>query len=58
MITVKRPYESAIAANTGHILVHETGAIEATGHKVISIEVNDGKLRPEDIKHVLDTHTD
>ena len=30
-----RPHEAAIAANTGHILVHETGAIEATGHKVI-----------------------
>jgi threonine aldolase len=53
-----RPHEAAIAANTGHILVHETGAIEATGHKVISIEVSDGKLRPEDIKPVLDVHTD
>lgn len=53
-----RPHEAAIAANTGHILVHETGAIEATGHKVISIEVSDGKLRPEDIKSALDAHTD
>ncbi|AKN30159.1 amino acid lyase [Clostridium carboxidivorans P7] len=53
-----RPHEAAIAANTGHILVHETGAIEATGHKVISIKVNDGKLRPEDIKPALDAHTD
>lgn len=53
-----RPHEAAIAANTGHILVHETGAIEATGHKVISIGVSDGKLRPEDIKTALDAHTD
>lgn len=53
-----RPHEAAIAANTGHILVHETGAIEATGHKVISIDVSDGKLRPEDIKPALDAHTD
>lgn len=53
-----RPHEAAIAANTGHILVHETGAIEATGHKVISIEVNDGKLNPDHIKSALDTHTD
>lgn len=53
-----RPHEAAIAANTGHILVHETGAIEATGHKVISIEVSDGKLRPEDIKPALEAHTD
>lgn len=53
-----RPHEAAIAANTGHILVHETGAIEATGHKVISIDVSDGKLRPEDITPALDAHTD
>lgn len=53
-----RPHEAAIAANTGHILVHETGAIEATGHKVISVEVSDGKLRTEDIKLALDAHTD
>ena len=33
-----KPHEAAIAAHSGHILVHETGAIEATGHKVISIE--------------------
>lgn len=53
-----RPHEAAIAANTGHILVHETGAIEATGHKVISIEVNDGKLSPDHVKSALDGHTD
>lgn len=53
-----RPHEAAVAANTGHILVHETGAIEATGHKVISIAVNDGKLNPALIKPVLEAHTD
>jgi Threonine aldolase len=53
-----RPHEAAIAANTGHILVHETGAIEATGHKVISIEVKDGKLVPAHIKATLEAHTD
>jgi threonine aldolase len=53
-----RPHEAAIAANTGHILVHETGAIESTGHKVISIEVTDGKLNPSHIKSALDAHTD
>jgi len=53
-----RPHEAAIAANTGHILVHETGAIEATGHKIISIEVNDGKLNASQIKAALDSHTD
>lgn len=53
-----KPYEAAIAANTGHISVHETGAIEATGHKVISVEVSDGKLTTENIKPVLEAHTD
>jgi threonine aldolase len=53
-----RPHEAAIAANTGHILVHETGAIEATGHKIISIAVKNGKLSPELIKSALDAHTD
>jgi threonine aldolase len=53
-----RPHEAAIAANTGHILVHETGAIEATGHKIISIEVKDGKLNADHVKSALDIHTD
>lgn len=53
-----RPHEAAVAANTGHILVHETGAIEATGHKIISIEVKDGKINPSHIKQALEAHTD
>ena len=39
-----RPWEGVIAATTGHINVHETGAIESSGHKVCSIEAPDGKL--------------
>ena len=53
-----KPYEAAISANTEHILVHETGAIEATGHKVISIETSDGKLNPNNIKSILNIHSD
>lgn len=53
-----RPHEAVISANTGHVMVHETGAIEATGHKVISIEVSDGKLDPEHIMPALSAHTD
>ena len=53
-----RPHEAVISANTGHVLVHETGAIEATGHKVISIDVADGKLNPIHIKMAIDVHTD
>jgi len=53
-----RSHEAVISANTGHVLVHETGAIEATGHKVISIKVDDGKLKPIHIKMAIDDHTD
>ena len=53
-----RPHEAVISANTGHILVHETGSIEATGHKIISIEVGDGKLNKSHLKAALDSHTD
>ena len=49
---------AAIAVSTGHILVHETGAIEATGHKILAVETSDGKISPEHIQPVLDSHTD
>ena len=55
--SILKAYESVIAANTGHIAVREAGAIEATGHKINIIETKDGKLKPQDIKSVLDFHT-
>ncbi|MBQ5608971.1 MAG: low specificity L-threonine aldolase [Rikenellaceae bacterium] len=45
--SILRPYEGVVAADTGHIAVHESGAIEATGHKVLTIENIDGKLTAE-----------
>lgn len=53
---VLRPYEAVISASTGHINTHETGAIEATGHKVFALPSPDGKLTPESIRPVLDLH--
>lgn len=53
-----KPHEAAMAASTGHILGHETGAIEATGHKVLSIEAEHGKLTPANVQAVLDGHPD
>ena len=41
-------HEGVIAADTGHIAVHEAGAIEATGHKVLTVPECDGKLRAAD----------
>lgn len=48
------PYEGVIAAKTGHVSVHEAGAIEYSGHKVIELEEKDGKLAAEDIKKCIE----
>lgn len=48
-----RPHEAVISANTGHIYANETGAIEATGHKVIPIESKDGKITPAQIEQTI-----
>ena len=53
-----RPHEAAISVSTGHILGHETGAIEATGHKVLSVESKDGKLTAAGVQAVLEGHPD
>lgn len=45
-----------IAAQTGHVSTHETGAIEATGHKVCTVESPDGKLTPALVESVLAGH--
>ena len=53
-----RPYEAVICADTGHINVHETGAIEGTGHKVIAVPKQDGKLTAADVLAVVRSHPD
>ena len=51
-----RPYQGAIAAETGHISVHEAGAIEAGGHKVIGLPHRLGKISAEAILACLETY--
>ena len=53
-----RPHQAAIGVETAHINVHETGAIEATGHKVLTAKSQDGKLNPELIQKIINEHTD
>lgn len=53
-----RPHECVIAVDTGHINVHETGAIEATGHKVVVMPHRDGKLCPDAIERAVRLHSD
>lgn len=42
-----KPWEAVVAPRTGHIYIHECGALEATGHRVITVDGVDGKLTPE-----------
>lgn len=53
-----RPYEAVISAVSGHINVHETGAIEACGHKVLVGDGNDGKLSAQGVRKVMEAHSD
>lgn len=46
-------HEGVIATDTGHISTHEAGAIEYTGHKVLTLPHNQGKLRPEQVADYL-----
>ena len=41
-----RPHQGVLGAESAHINTHETGAIEATGHKVIGLPSADGKITP------------
>lgn len=56
-----RPYETVIAARSGHAYYHETGAVEATGHRVTTVAPSDGKVTPEGIDDAMaefeDEHT-
>lgn len=50
---VLRPHEAVISAATGHIAMRETGAIEAVGHKIITMPSADGKLTPADVDQAV-----
>lgn len=56
--SVLRPHQAAIAADSGHIFVHEAGSVEATGHKVITRKHQDGKLTVDMITSILQEHPD
>jgi len=57
--TVLAPYEAVIAAETGHVSLHEAGAIEYSGHKVITLPQKDGKLSASSVRsYVTDFYAD
>ncbi len=58
LAALMKPYEAVIAPSSGHIAVHEAGAIEATGHKILTVTGRNGKIYPEQIKEVVIAHSD
>ncbi|MBQ9444846.1 MAG: threonine aldolase [Lachnospiraceae bacterium] len=53
-----RPYESVIAVRSGHVYVHETGGVEATGHRIVAMDGVNGKLTPDLIDRAWDEYED
>ena len=51
--TVLEPYEGVISADTGHVAVHEGGAIEFSGHKVLAVPSHEGKISPKEVNTYL-----
>lgn len=51
-----RPHQGVISAESGHIHVHETGAVEATGHKILSLPSSNGKLTAQQIENCVVAH--
>ena len=53
--TMLAPYEGVVAAHTGHVSTHEAGAIEFTGHKVLTLPEKNGKICAADLKNLIET---
>lgn len=51
-----RPHQGALGPEGAHINVHETGAVEATGHKVLSVPSADGKITAKQVRDTVDAH--
>ena len=51
-----KPWQGALCADTGHIHVHETGSVEATGHKCLALPNKNGKITARQIRHAVEEH--
>ena len=52
--TILAPYEAVISAETGHIQGHEAGAVEFTGHKILTVPGYEGKIKATDLRTVFE----
>lgn len=55
---ILKPFEAVISVETGHINVHETGAIENNGNKILTVKGINGKITPCEIINVCNLHID
>ena len=53
--TVLNPYEGVVSTTTGHVEGHEAGAVEFTGHKVLTVPHHQGKMDAADLRTLLET---
>ena len=53
---ILRPHQGVLAAQSGHINVHETGAVEATGHKVLTLPSTDGTICADQVREIWKEH--
>ena len=54
--SILRPYQGVLSADRGHINVHETGAIEHTGHKVLALPSCEGKITASQVEDAIKGH--
>ena len=55
--SILKPYQAVLSADSGHIATHEAGAIESTGHKIITLKPNNtGKIKASQISQIMDNH--
>lgn len=54
--SVLRPHQGVLAAVTGHVNAHETGAIEAVGHKVLALPSEDGRITADQVRKAYEAH--
>ncbi len=57
-ISTLKAHEAVICVESGHINTHETGAVEATGHKILTVKGKNGKITPEEIVNIVKSHGD
>ena len=54
--SILRPYQGVLSAASGHINCHETGAIESSGHKVLTLPTDNGKITAQQVLDYYNWH--